>query len=299
MTTEPRVVLISGCSTGIGRAAAIHFAKRGWRVYAGVRREDDRASLTRDDATIRPLILDVTVLDHVERAIDAIRTDAGGRLDALVNNAAQVLIGPVETTPIDDFRRLLEVNVLGMASLTQNALPLLRGTAERQGRAHIVNVGSTSGIVAWPFSGAYVASKFALEGWSDSLRLELAGTGVDVSVIITGSVRTPIWDKTHASFDRSEKAMSPEVASVYAERFEAARRAVRSSPDTIEPDRIVAAIEHAMASRRPRTRYVVGPSARKQRLLRRLLPDRLADRVRLAMIAKRAGRADGASADRH
>jgi NAD(P)-dependent dehydrogenase (short-subunit alcohol dehydrogenase family) len=290
VSAPARAVLITGCSTGIGRVAAIRFAALGWRVYAGVRRETDAEALRAECDALRPLILDVTDAAQIEDAVGAIEAETGGRLDALVNNAARVLIGPIEATPVEDARSVVEVNVLGVVAVTRRCLPLLRRAAPLGPGSRIVNVGSTSGIVAWPFSGAYVASKFALEGLSDALRLELIGTGVDVSVIIAGSVRTPIWEKTHASFEACAGAMGDDVARVYGKRFEAARRAVRSSPDAIEPGVVVRAIEHALTSRRPRTRYVVGRSARKQWLLRRLLPDRAADRIRLAMIEKRARR---------
>ena len=297
--TPERRALVTGCSTGIGRATVVHLAARGWRVFAGVRREEDGASLRAEGGSgVIPLIADVTDAAQLDRAIEAIRADGDGSLDALVNNAARVTIGPIETTPIEEFRRLLEVNLLGVVGVTQRCLPLLRLAARRGGGegadARIVNVGSTAGIVAWPFSGAYVASKFALEGLSDTLRLELDGSGIGVSVIITGSVRTPIWKKTNASFEASAASMPAELEPVYGARLSEARRAASASPDTIEPDAVVHAIDHALNAARPRPRYVVGPSARKQWWLRRFLSDRAADRVRLAMIRKRAGGAGAA-----
>ncbi|MDQ4076915.1 MAG: SDR family oxidoreductase [Chloroflexota bacterium] len=187
---RPKVVLITGASTGIGRATAIEMRGRGWRVFATVRRQTDVVDLTKvGRGLIEPLIMDVTKQEEVDRAIGTIRERAG-RLDALVNNAGIAVAGPLETLPVEELRRQFEVNVFGLHRVTRATLPLLR-----ESRGRIVNISSAQGQDVIPFAGPYAASKHAVEALSDALRLELHGV-VKVIVIQPGSVKTPIWEKT-------------------------------------------------------------------------------------------------------
>ena len=185
-------VLITGASTGIGAACAMELHRRGFRVFAGVRKAADGLRLQEQTSRwLAPLMIDVT--DHASIA-EAAKTVAGsldgGRLVGLVNNAGIMVGGPLETLSAGDFRRQLEVNVVGQIAVIQAMLPLLR-----ECRGRIVNIGSFSGRVAVPYSGAYAASKHALEAMTDVLRVELRRWGISVSIIEPGSVKTPIWDK--------------------------------------------------------------------------------------------------------
>jgi NAD(P)-dependent dehydrogenase (short-subunit alcohol dehydrogenase family) len=252
-----RTVLVTGASTGIGRTTALMLAERGARVLAGVR--DLSVEL---GPTVTKVRLDVTA---VELELD--------ELDALVNNAGIAVSGPLEHLPLDELRRQLEVNVVGQLAVTQACLPALR-----RSRGRIVNVSSIAGRVALPLYGPYAASKFALEALSDALRREL--DGVHVSVIEPGAISTPIWERGIATGDRLWEAMPPEAHARYGAlvetlRREAAKQATHGDP----PEAVARAIIAALTAERPRTRYVVGSSARRQALLARLLPGRALDAV--------------------
>jgi NAD(P)-dependent dehydrogenase (short-subunit alcohol dehydrogenase family) len=187
-------VLVTGASTGIGRATVLALAKRGAQVYAGVRRSADADSLTREGGpNVRPLLLDVTVPDAIDAARD-ILSSSGAPLTGLVNNAGFALAGPLELVAPAELRRQFDVNFFGALALTQALLPQLRAA-----RGRIVNVSSIGGKFAAPFVGAYAASKFALEAASDALRLELRPFGVAVILIEPGAVRTPIWQRGAAA----------------------------------------------------------------------------------------------------
>lgn len=184
-TSPPRpTALVTGASSGIGRATARELVARGWRVYGGVRRQEDAEALRHEG--VRPLILDVRDEADVEAARDALAADQGAHgLQALVNNAGVSCFGPLEHTSPAELRALLEVNVVGVHAVTRALLPLLRAGAGR-----VVSVGSTSGRLALPYLGAYAASKHALEAWSDSLRRELREAGVSVILVQPGRVDT-------------------------------------------------------------------------------------------------------------
>lgn len=190
---KAKVVLITGASTGIGKAVALELRRRGWRVFATVRKGSDALELTKiGRGMIEPLVMDVRDEASVYRAIGTIQERAG-RLDALVNNAGVAIPGPLEMLPTDKLAEQLDINVLGIHRVTRAALPLLRVAKGR-----IVMVSSVMGRVAMPFAGPYAASKYALEGYTDALRRELKGA-VKVITIAPGSVVTPIWDKTFAN----------------------------------------------------------------------------------------------------
>ena len=243
-------MLVTGASSGIGRATALGLAARGFTVYAGTRSELDY------DGVI-PVALDVTgSVDHLREL----------ELDGLVNNAGIAVIGPLELLALDELRRQLEVNAVGQLAVIQACLPALRRSGGR-----IVNVSSISGRVALPLYGPYAASKFALEALSDSLRRELRGA-VGVSLVEPGAVATPIWRRT---LDATELPPEPYVA--VAERL---RAMAEQAPSTGMPvEVVVGAIHHALTARRPRTRYVLGRDARLQAVLARVLPTRAMDRL--------------------
>ena len=222
-------------------------------MYAGVRNPGDAPDGTTE------LLLDVTDRE----AIAALRFE---RLDGLVNNAGIAVAAPLEDLPPDELRRQLDVNVVGQVAVTQACLPALR-TA----RGRVVIVGSIAGRSALPFLGAYAISKFGLEAMADSLRLELAPQGIEVSLVEPGTIATPIWSKPQPLADEISERYRPRV-----DRFRAiaAARAAKAAP----ADDVARAVEHALTARRPRTRYLVGRDARIRAALQ-LLPDRLRDRV--------------------
>jgi len=275
-------LLVTGASTGIGRAVALAAARAGWRVFGGVRREEDGAALEADaGGALRALILDVTEESQRERAADDIEEERGeAGLQGLVNNAGIVVSGPLEFLPLEEFRLQMEVNVTGLLAVTQRVLPLLRLAGGR-----IVNVGSISGRVGFPLEGAYNASKFALEGLSDVLRLELAPWGLHVALIEPGSVATPLWGRMRQQFDRAIDAMPEAAQRFYGSAFRRWREEVDDCERRgISPEAVVRPVLHALTARRPRARYLVGKSARRLALAARFLPDRLRDRLILARL---------------
>ena len=259
-------VLITGAGRGIGRVTALRLANAGWDVRAGVRRLEDGEALARESAAgqITPIELDLLDAQQVAALPEAV----GGRLDALVNNAGTVVSGPVEAVPLDELRTQLEVNVVAQVAVTQALLPLLR---ESKGR--IVFVGSVSGRVATPFTGAYNASKFALEGLADALRMELRPWEIKVAIVEPGSIDTDLWRLALDAADEAEARMAPDHRELYADQIASMRKAVagiqkRTSP----PEKVAAAIERALSSSRPRARYLVGADARAQVAMRGALP---------------------------
>jgi NAD(P)-dependent dehydrogenase (short-subunit alcohol dehydrogenase family) len=277
-----RAVVITGASSGIGRACALRLARDGFRVFAGYRKDDDAASLAAEaSGNLETLRIDVTapaqVADAAARVDEAVHP-AG--LWGLVNNAGIPIPGPVETLALDDLRHQLEVNVVGQVAVTQALLPSLR-----RARGRVLNMTSVGGRVATPFMSAYHASKFGLEGISDSLRRELAGVGVDVCAIEPGSIATAIWDRGREHAVSVAAGMSDEARQTYREDAEAAlAAATRTGERGLEPDRVARVVERALTSRRPRARYVVGADARGMILAQAILPTRVFDRlVRRAM----------------
>lgn len=233
-------------------------------MLAGVRTAGDAPEGTEE------VLLDVT--DPAAIVAAASRVE---KLDGLVNNAGIVVASPLEYLPLDELRRQLEVNVVGQLAVTQAVLEPLRAA-----RGRIVNITSIGGRFASPFLGPYVASKFAMEGMSDSLRRELRPFGIDVAIIEPGSIATEIWDKGQRDASALLEGMSPRARELYGKRLGRAQKlARRTAGHAIPPDRAARAIEHALTASRPRTRYVVGADARIQLLLERALPDRWLDRL--------------------
>jgi NAD(P)-dependent dehydrogenase (short-subunit alcohol dehydrogenase family) len=270
-------VVITGASGGIGRASALRLARNGFRVFAGYRKEADAAGLTAETiGELEPLRVDVTDPGQVAAAARQVNEAVAGQgLWGLVNNAGIPIPGPVESLPIDDLRRQLEVNLVGQVAVTQALLPSLR-----RARGRVVNMTSVGGRVATPFLGAYHASKFGLEGISDSLRRELAPLDVDVCAIEPGSIATAIWDRGREQADGVISAMSPEAGEAYgAELGAALRMATRMGERGLAPDRVARVVERALRARRPRPRYVVGGDARAMILAQRVLPTRAFDRL--------------------
>jgi len=268
-------VLITGASTGIGAASAVHLDRIGFRVWAGVRRPSDGEALVgQASPRLTPVILDVTDSNSIATALAGVGAGAGADgLVGLVNNAGIVVAAPVEVLPIAELRKQLEVNVIGLVAVTQAALPLLR-----RGHGRGVNIGSISGRMATPVVGAYAASKFAVEALTDALRVEVQPWGIDVALIEPGAVATPIWEKSQAAGLALRQAWTPDAEGLYADALSAVERAaLRSAKQAISPDAVARAVAHALTATRPKTRYLVGTAARIQAIVA-LLPDRLRDR---------------------
>ncbi len=275
--TGPRHVLITGASTGIGEACALEMARQGWHVFAGVRRiQDGEALVAQAGAAITPLLLDVTRRDQIAAAEKLVRAAVGDAgLAGLVNNAGIALAGPLEFLPFEEIERQLQVNVLGVIAMIQVFLPLVR-----MARGRIVLMGSNSGFWSEPFLAAYGASKFALEGIADSLRVELCPWGIEVALVEPGAIHTPIWEKSRIDADRLQAQMTPEAAALYAGPIDAMRSAAdKLAKMAIPPGRVARAVRQALEARRPKTRYPVGMDSRLQSFLVRWLPDRLRDRI--------------------
>ena len=270
-------LVITGTSTGIGRACALRLDKAGFEVFACVRRPDDGKRL-RDHASerLRPLILDVTDEGSIADAAGTVRRAVGDRgLAGLVNNAGVNVSGPLEFVPIEDIRRQLEVNFIGQVAATQAFLPLIR-----TGRGRIVNMSSVGGRVANAFVGPYQASKFAIEAVTDSLRKELRPWGIHVVAIEPGSIATPIWEKATEAAPEMLERMPPQARELYGDAIPKVIEMARKLDErAIPPERVAKVVQRALTARRPRTRYLVGPDARVQVALDRLLPDRVMDAV--------------------
>ena len=270
-------VLVTGASTGIGEATALHLKELGFDSVGAVRKEEDAERLRSHG--VRTVKLDVADAGSIAAA----REELGdGPLAGLVNNAGIAVAGPLEFMPLDQLRLQLEVNVVGQVAVIQQFLPALRA-----GGGRIVNLSSIGGRVALPLLSPYNASKFALEGISDSLRRELYGQGVDVILIEPGGVKTPIWDKSNEAANELQQQMPPEAERLYGKMIDAVRRATIeiAQEKGIEPREVAEVIGRALTAKRPRTRYLVGSDAKMRGPLAKVMPDRLMDRA----IARRMG----------
>ena len=281
-------ILVTGASTGIGRACALRFAALGYRTIAGVRKSADSDSIEAEsDGKVEPVLLDVTCAAAIAASVAALGDEP---LAGLVNNAGIATLGPLELLPIDAWRRQFEVNVLGLVAVTQACLPLLR-----RGRGRIVNVGSIAGRSALPGSGAYDASKFAVEAISDVLRMELHAFGISVSLIEAGAVATPIWEKSLREADDLCRQVGAQRYALYSVLMAAVREeAQQAARHSLPAAAIAKVVVRAMTARRPKARYVVGRDAWFWLLLN-LLPDRWRDRLILSKIREQLPTAAGAA----
>ncbi len=273
-----RVILITGCSSGIGHCVAHGLKARGWRVFATARQPADVERLRAEG--LESLPLDLCDATSIQSAVAEVLAQTGGRLDALFNNAGYGQPGAVEDVSRAALREQLETNVLGAHELTGLVIPVMR----RQGRGRILYNSSVLGLVAFPYRGAYVASKFALEGLADTLRLELAGTGIQVSLIEPGPILSRFRDNAHAAYQRHIHAESSPHREQYAAMEARLRKKGPAAPFTLPPEAVLKRVIHALESPRPRARYPVTVPTYLFSTLRRLLPTRLLD-----VILRRAG----------
>lgn len=272
VTGASRVVLVTGCSTGIGRATAERLAAREWTVYASARKLDSIRDL--EGRGCRLLVLDVNDEESMRTAVAAIE-DAEGAVGALVNNAGYSQSGALEELPLDRLRAQFETNVFGLLRMCQLVLPGMR----RQGWGRIVNLSSIGGKLTFPGGGAYHATKHAVEALSDALRFEVKGFGVDVIVIEPGLIKTQFSETAVGSIEGAAaegpySSFNPAVAATTAGAYQGPLGRLGGGPETV-----ARTIERAVSARRPRTRYPVTPSAYITLGMRKLLPDRAWDAV--------------------
>lgn len=268
-----KAVVVTGASSGIGHATALHLVRDGYVVFAGARSQRDLSQLRSEHEAIRTVELDVTDADSVAHALDVVRS-SGIPLHGLINNAGIALGGPLEHLPLADLRKQLEVNVVGTLAVTQAAIPLLRQT-----RGRIVTVGSIASRFGAPFLGPYCASKAAVAMLVDSLRLELAPAGISVVLFEFAAVKTPIWQKGRELKDDLSARLPAEALEAYAPFVKAAMRQIDHEERVgLDVDVVAAAIASALSSPRVRARYVIGKQAHVQAVVA-ALPHRLRDNM--------------------
>lgn len=266
-------ILVTGASSGIGHAAARMLKARGWRVLATARRAEDLARL-RDVEGVEALPLELSDEASIAACASAALEATGGRLDALFNNAAFGQVGAVEDLDAAMLRRQLEVNVIGTHELTRRLVPAMR----RQKRGRIVQCSSVLGLVSAPYRGAYCASKFALEALSDAMRHELAGSGISVSLIEPGPIRSRFVETALANF----RATIDIDGSAHRERYLLRLKGMEAGGRQtfkLEPEAVVGKLIHAIEAARPRTRYYVTTPTHIAAGLKRVLPTALLDRL--------------------
>ncbi len=272
-----KAVVITGASTGIGRACALTLDRKGFRVFAGVRKDSDGEALKGvASEQLTPVYIDVTdgaSIDAMAKLVDDAVGDAG--LAGLINNAGTTMPYPVEYLPLDGFRRQLEINLTGPLALTQALLSLLR-----RGRGRVVNVTSAAGKAGVPLMAPYVAAKHGLEGLSDVLRLELSQLGIQVAVIEPGFISTAMRGKLERDTEVTIRALPEEGQRRYGPQLTKMAQSIsKHAANGSQPEVVADAVLHALTSDNPRTRYPVGVGAKRMLFMRRLLPDRRFDRI--------------------
>jgi NAD(P)-dependent dehydrogenase (short-subunit alcohol dehydrogenase family) len=265
MSENYRAVVVTGASSGIGEATALHLDRLGFSVFAGVRRDEDGEALSkRASDRLTPIRLDVTDADSIAAAARFVEDATDGRLHALVNNAGLSINGPLELVPVLQIEQLMEVNVIGLMAVTQAFLPMLRAT-----RGRIVNISSGHGLLAIPDKSAYAASKFAVQAISDALRVELRPFGVRVSCLAVGKVETAVLDKIVQERQTMERDADPQVVELYRPLIEFFDREVKDLPG-IAPIQVARVVAATLTAAKPKAHATVGPGARKMKNLARL-----------------------------
>lgn len=273
-----RSVVITGASTGIGRACALRLDARGWEVFAGVRKADDaRALKEAASERLSPVMVDVADQESIDGAARSVGDALAGRaLSALVNNAGITIQGPLEYLPLGELRRQLEVNVVGQLAVTQAFLPMIH-----KSKGRIVFMGSVGGrSPSLPFLGPYIASKYAIEAIAESLRLELLSSGIKVSIVEPGTIKTPLWEKGYADFDHIAGWVPPEGRERYLGPMKRSMEFARKTEERgIPPEKVAEKVEHALTSPRPRIHYLIGADARLRTWVEANLPKPVRDRL--------------------
>jgi len=269
-----RTILITGCSSGIGYAAAKTLRERGWRVFAACRKQEDCDRL-RGEGFDAPR-LDYQDEDSIKTALDEVLGATGGTLDALFNNGAYAIPGAVEDLPTEALRDIFESNLFGWHSLTRAVLPVMRA----QGHGRIVQCSSVLGLITMPWRGAYNASKFALEGLTDTLRMEMRDTGIDVVLIEPGPITSAFRANSIIQFERwIDWKNAPRAAQYETQLRPRLYDSVKKTTFELGPEAVVDKLIHALEAPRPRPRYYVTVPTYFSGFMRRLLPTRLLDKV--------------------
>ena len=267
-------ILITGCSSGIGYSAAVELKKRGYQVYATVRKDSDLARLR--EQGFEAAKLDLNVSESIRQCFDWVMQQSGGTLDALFNNGGYGQVGAIEDLSREQLRLQFETNLFGWHELTCLAIAVMR----RQGHGRIIQNGSGLGLFALPLRGAYTAGKHALEGWNDTLRLEMADTNIKISIIEPGPIDTPFRQnslKTLENIDKQRSFYSDHYRNM-TERLKVVGPAV---PFTLPPEAVVKKLIHALESKHPRARYRVTFPVVLLWRIKKWLSDRLFDRLLL------------------
>ena len=275
MTAFIRSIVITGASSGIGRASALRLAKNGWRVFAAVRKDTDAEQIEAEAAgALETVRLDVRDQPSIAAAAADVKSRLKGRgLDGLFNNAGIGTISPVEHTSLDALRDIYEINVFGQIATIQAFLPLIR-----LARGRIINTGSVGDHLTPPFAGPLASSKAAFASMSAALRLELRSQGIHVCLIEPGSINTPAVEKTLGGVGKIISDLPPEARELYGEALRRmASSFARSERSGSSPDAVAEGVERALNDRKPRTRYPAGKDSAKLAILARLLPEKLLD----------------------
>ena len=269
-------ILITGCSSGIGLDSALTLQKRGWQVFAACRKQEDAVRLQQDYG-LTTMVLDYEDEASIEAALAEVLSQTGGRLDALFNNGAYAIPGAVEDVPTEALRTILEANFFGWHHLTRADLPIMRA----QGHGRILQNSSVLGFAAMRYRGAYNATKFALEGLSDTLRLELKNTNIELILIEPGPIRTKIRENSYPHFQKWIDAENGAHKVVYRKALIPRLTAVNPPRDSFElmPDAVTKDVVHALEADRPKLRYRVTWATTFMMIFKRLLPTRLLDKI--------------------
>ncbi len=271
-----RTILITGCSSGIGYHCARALKQHGgWRVFATCRRQEDADRLAGEG--LETLRLDLADTDSIAAAVDEILRRTGGKLDALFNNGAYSQPGAFEDVPTENVRRLFETNFFGWYELTRRVLPVMR----KQGHGRIVNCSSVLGFVSLRFMGAYAATKHAVEGWTDTLRLELKGTGIEAIILQPGPIHTRMLDNARGHFIETVDVRNSLYRGDYSRELSKYASGNRVNSFKRGPEAVAEKLFHALEDPRPRARYRVTIPTLVGAWLKRLLPTRIMDRVLL------------------
>ncbi|MGV1088944.1 MAG: SDR family oxidoreductase, partial [Mycobacterium sp.] len=261
-------VLVTGAGRGIGLAITRHLSAHGWDVYAAARSESALAELGALPG-VHPVKLDITD----RGSVSALSGQLPAELDAVVNNAGIVVNGPVEGLTLDDLSRQLDVNVVAQIGVTQAVLPKIRAAKGR-----IVFISSVSGLITTPGTGAYCASKYALESLADALRMELRPWGISVSLVEPGPIKTDIWGEILVEHDRMVADLTAEHRDLYAPHLNGTRKLLgRMQKMAADPQRVVKAVDHALTAKRPKSRYLLDASSRLQKIVLGLTPTAISD----------------------
>lgn len=263
-------VLVTGANRGIGLAITRHMSAKGWDVYATARSDDALRELASLPG-VHPTRLDITD----RKSLSALPAQLPDELDAVVNNAGIIVNGPVEGLTLDDLSRQLDVNVTAQIGVTQAVLPKIRAA-----RGRIVFISSVSGLIATPGTGAYNASKFALEALADALRMELRPWGIRVSLVEPGPIRTDMWGEALVEHDRMVAGLAEEHRTLYASHLAGTRKLLgRMQKLAADPKKVVSAVEHALTARRPKSRYLLDIASRVQKVAVGLTPTPINDAI--------------------